>query len=240
MRLPFTSPKPVIGWYGKVPAVGDFAGRGLDGELLAALGDWCAAGMEVLSTRPDGEWRDAYMLSPVWFFVMTPGVWSRAGLVGCMAPSIDRIGRCSPLFVLRSIDKDGVDHAVPPRSRWLWRVEEVVRQAVSAKTPVDQILPAILGPDADASYGGNLADKDASGSILMDLGIHDAESTIETRFVWSELIGLFNERPRRSFWWAEPSPKQPPRQVIHNGMPDVDLFSLLMGGWITQSPQSDC
>jgi hypothetical protein len=70
--------------------------------------------------------------------------------------------------------------------------------------------------------------------ILDELGIRDglAGGTRKAWFSWPELPALFDEREDRSFWWAEPSPRLPPRQLIHCGAPDENLFCLLMDGGI--------
>jgi type VI secretion system protein ImpM len=230
VKFPFGTRVPLLGWYGKLPAVGDFSARGLDGSLLTILGDWCAQGMETISTHNGGEdWREAYMLSPVWSFVMNAEVWSDEPLAGCMAPSVDRVGRCYPLIIVRSIINGELGRILPPRNDWLQRADMVIRQAVSGKIAVDDVMPGVVNGD---NLEGHAFDTGSTESILNELGISDGGDKPSNYFSWPELNTVFYERPGRSFWWAEPSPKQPPRQIIHAGNPDAQLFSLLMGGWI--------
>lgn len=232
MRFPFSrrDEEPVLGWFGKLPAVGDFAGRGLSVTLRESVGGWCEDGMKALVDRGGVDWREAYLVSPVWHFVMNAGIWHDGALTGCFAPSIDRIGRCSPLIVLRSFDPARIADVLPPASDWLYEVDRLIRRVVGDGLPVDAVLPALeSATDADRQAG---VGAEGTGGILADLGIEAAPLSGAAWFSWPGLKTQFGERRLSSYWWAEPSPKKPPLQFIHGGMPDAALFALLMGGWV--------
>ncbi|MDR2030969.1 MAG: type VI secretion system-associated protein TagF [Azoarcus sp.] len=219
------SPSHYMGWFGKLPAVGDFAGKGIPQSMKETVHTWMSSGMAALVRTWPEEWRDAYFVSPVWHFVVNANIWDKFALTGCIAPSIDRVGRCSPLIVLRSFDKAEVRRVLPPESRWLYRVDAAIRRIIGECVPVDgvdsilaQLMARESAPDADTG-------------ILDGLGIDEpAAPPRKAWFSWPDLPALFGERTTRSFWWAEPSPRLPPRQLIHRGIPDEDLFRLLMDG----------
>lgn len=180
-----------------------------------------------MTERRGEAWKAAYQLAPVWHFAMNAHIWDARPLVGCVAPSMDRIGRCSPMLALRSVDGTRMKEHLPPQSRWLFEVETLLRQVIRGALSVDAIQPeleAALEADSMQRREGSSA-----GDILADLGI--ATDGNPNWFSWPDLTERFTERKGRSFWWAEPSPRQPPRQIIHNGAPDDDLFELLMAGW---------
>ena len=223
---------PLLGWYGKLPVAGDFVARGLPTGLTRQVGDWFAEGMDQLASAGGEGWRPAYRLSPIWHFVMNRALWDERPLMGCVAPSQDRVGRCSPVLALRSIEPDRIEAALPPVSAWLYEVDELLRQVIADAMPIDSVLQGLDNAlrTEMAQAGG-----DSAGQILTELGIAErSASPRQAWFSWPDLPELFLERQQRSFWWAEPSPKQPPRQIIHNGPPDAELFCLLMGGWISQ------
>ncbi|PZA15057.1 type VI secretion system-associated protein TagF [Azoarcus communis] len=229
MRLPFKrlAQPPLLGWFGKLPAVGDFAGRGLPLSLREGVHAWCADGMVRLAERHGEMWREAYQLSPIWHFAMNAGVWDERPLLGCVAPSMDRVGRCSPLVVLRSIESDHVGACLPPQSDWSYKTDALVRRIISDTVGVEAVQIEL-----EATLGERMpwcSEATTTGEILADLGI--GEKGCADWFSWPDLCERFAERRRRSFWWAEPSPMLPPKQVIHNGEPDADLFELLLMGW---------
>ncbi|MDR1424973.1 MAG: type VI secretion system-associated protein TagF [Azoarcus sp.] len=219
-----------MGWFGKLPAVGDFAGRGIPGTARETVHEWIASGMADLVREDPEDWRAAYLVSPVWHFVVNAGIWDQYALAGCIAPSIDKVGRFSPLLALRAFEDD-IDDILPPRSRWLYQIDAGLRRIIGERIAVEDV-PGVLGlTDAELEDG---AAPEAVGGILSELGISDeAADTHREWFSWPDLSALFRERNNRSFWWAEPSPHLPPRQIIHRGPPDDVLFCLLMGGgWL--------
>jgi len=223
----FTTPK-YMGWFGKLPSVGDFAGRGMSGHLQETIHQWIAGGMMTLVEAQPQEWLDAYLVAPVWHFVMNAGVWDGPALTGCIAPSVDKVGRYSPLLALRSFDKRRVSEVLPPQSRWLYQVDATLRRVIRDRLPVDSVLGAL---QEQLNLEDKMTNRDSAAGILNDLGIIDGISDANKAwFSWPDLPTLFKDRKDRSFWWSEPSPKRPPRQIIHSGSPDEVLFGLLMGG----------
>ena len=222
----FSSPK-YIGWFGKLPSTGDFAGRGMPRALQEVVHDWISSGMAALACLHQEDWQDGYLVSPVWHFAVNSGIWDYPALVGCVAPSVDKIGRYSPLMVVRAFDRRDIALVLPPRSRWLYQVDEILRRVISERIAVEEVYD-LLAQEAEAAAGQNSAT-----GILDDLGIFDGSiDTAKAWFSWPDLPTLFAERNNRSFWWAEPSPKTPPRQIIHSGKPDGSLFCLLMDGGV--------
>lgn len=227
MIIPFLrrAPAPVIGWFGKIPAVGDYTGRGMPHLLQDIAYDWFAGGLEELANQHSEHWRDRYRAAPVWHFAMNADVWDAQALIGCLAPSSDRVGRCSPLVALRSIDARAFRLALPPQSSWLYDVDSVLRRVMAENLPIEAVLVEM---EAALDAGAAPHDQHATVDILTDLGIAGVAPRLAW-FSWPDLPQLFAARKCRSFWWAESSPNQPARQIIHNGPPDPELFALLMG-----------
>lgn len=220
---------PLLGWFGKLPAVGDFAGRGLPLALREEVHAWFAGGMARLTELHGEQWREAYRLSPVWHFAMNAGVWEGRALMGCVAPSMDRIGRCSPLLAMRSVERGQLSACLPPASDWSYRVDALLRRVIAEGLGVEAVQVELAAALAAESQP-RATDTVSTGDILADLGIGEGGS--DSWFAWPDLPRQFTERRQRSFWWAAPSPQKPPRQVIHNGAPDAELFELLMTGWV--------
>lgn len=227
MELPFMRRKeePLAGWFGKLPSVGDFVGRGLPAALCELIHGWIAEGVAELPRQVGEDWRDAYQLAPLWHFAMTPGIWEARALLGCVAPSVDRVGRCSPVIALRTVHAENLELYLPPRSQWLHEVDALLRRAIAGSSAPDAVQYAL--ESASVREGAADADTESAGEILAELGISGSVKP-GTCLSWPNLVQIFRERPRRSFWWCERSPREPPRQVTHSGDPDADLFVLLL------------
>lgn len=219
---------PLLGWFGKLPSVGDFVGRGLPAGLCTRIHAWFSEGITELPKRCGPEWRDVYRLAPLWHFVMAPGAWDMRILLGCVAPSTDRVGRCSPVIVLRSVGADELGLNLPPRSRWLGEVDVALRRAVAGECSADLLKDAL-----ESAHSRDVAARDdpsLASAILADLGIAPAVEAVSWH-CWPELPNLLQQQRGRSFWWCEPLPHELPCRVIHGGEPDADLLARLLGKW---------
>ena len=87
----------VFGYYGKIPALGDFLRGGLSPDFIAEwdgfLQSLLVAGREGLETR----WQDCYFSAPIWRFALAPSVCGSMAVAGVTMPSVDRVGRQFPL-----------------------------------------------------------------------------------------------------------------------------------------------
>jgi type VI secretion system protein ImpM len=81
----------IPGFYGKIPATGDFVTRGLPGEFTRRLDDWLARHLAPLIIA--NAWPDHVAIC----FLMGPGVLGPAA--GVVVPSMDRAGRQFPLAI---------------------------------------------------------------------------------------------------------------------------------------------
>jgi type VI secretion system protein ImpM len=90
------------GWYGKLPVLGDFAGRRLPSMFVEPWDRWLASGMSVWR-ESDDEWLEAFLSAPAWRFALGAGVPFdlSPGYAGVLMPSVDRVGRYFPLTVAR-------------------------------------------------------------------------------------------------------------------------------------------
>lgn len=63
-----------LGFYGKLASRGDFVSRGLPQSFVKPWDTWLAAGLHVSQQQLGAEWLDAYLVSPLWRFVLAPDV----------------------------------------------------------------------------------------------------------------------------------------------------------------------
>ena len=97
-ELPPTDPMP--GFFGKVPARGDFISRRIPSSLQSDWENWLAA-LVVAAREALGEaWPDAWLTAPLWHFLLGSSLLAPSGAAGVLIASADRIGRLYPFTII--------------------------------------------------------------------------------------------------------------------------------------------
>jgi len=132
----------LIGWYGKLPSLGDFAQRRLPTHFVETWDDWLARGLADWRKRDGDAWLDRYLNGPSWRFVLMPGVLGGddAAWAGVLMPSVDRVGRYFPLTLAQQL--------APPAAMatqldallsWLQRLDDLAVDALHDDWSVEQL-----------------------------------------------------------------------------------------------------
>ncbi len=87
----------IVGFYGKLPVVGDFVSRRLPNEFIKPWDGWLQSAIAASREELGDEWLNSYLTSPIWRFLLSPGVCGNKAVAGIMMPSVDRVGRYYPL-----------------------------------------------------------------------------------------------------------------------------------------------
>ena len=74
----------VTGFYGKLPARGDFVRAGLPRSFTDPWDDWLRVAIAGSRTKMGDDWLPAYLESPVWRFCLPPGLCGSLPAVGLM------------------------------------------------------------------------------------------------------------------------------------------------------------
>ena len=140
----------LAGWYGKLPALGDFASRRLPSLFIEPWDRWLATGLSAWRYADPG-WLEAFLAAPTWRFALGTGLPFREspGYAGVLMPSVDRVGRYFPLTVVRP---RGSGEANVPR-QWLQAVEQVSLAALDDDWNAER-FDAELGLLADIDESG--------------------------------------------------------------------------------------
>ena len=97
------------GWYGKIPATGDFIGRRMPALFSEAWDRWLQAAIAGSRERLGARWRDSFLSMPIWRFVLSPGMLTPNAWGGIMVPSVDAVGRYFPLAVASALPSVSLD-----------------------------------------------------------------------------------------------------------------------------------
>ena len=115
-----TGPGVIAGFYGKVPARGDFVRAGLPRDFTDPWDDWLQTVIAGSRVQMGEDWLPAYLESPVWRFVLPMGLCGTFAAMGVMMPSVDKAGRYFPLTLAALDNRDAFDM----NDGWLDRAED--------------------------------------------------------------------------------------------------------------------
>jgi type VI secretion system protein ImpM len=92
----------LVGWFGKIPALGDFITRRLPPSFVQRWDDWLANEIYDAQHALGSDWPGIYLAGSLWCFELAPGTVDADRWRGVVLPSVDRVGRRFPLTVAAS------------------------------------------------------------------------------------------------------------------------------------------
>jgi len=95
-----------LGYYGKIPAKGDFLRHNCHREFVRLWDQWLQAGFLVSRESLGEGWQAAYEAAPLWRFLLASGVCGPEPVLGVMMPSQDKVGRLFPLTIIGRLRED--------------------------------------------------------------------------------------------------------------------------------------
>lgn len=121
-----------IGWYGKLPSLGDFISRRLSTDFINPWDTWLQEAIAVSRNQLGERWEEIYLTSPIWRFVLMPGVSGNTEMwAGIMMPSVDKVGRYFPLTIAVKIESSsGRIQTVLAAQTWYAAIEQVALSAL--------------------------------------------------------------------------------------------------------------
>jgi type VI secretion system protein ImpM len=210
------------GFHGKLPAHGDFVGRGLPRAFLDPFVAWLDTTVRDLEAQLGPRWADPWANDGAWRFALAPGIAGAEAVAGVLAAGVDRGGRAYPLVIAACVG----DAARPASlavtgNGWTDAAAALARRARDERlneAALDRAM-AVLGlpplPPSAASGtddGGALHARAAPGRPalaalprLLDL-LCDAEGKAT------------------SLWWRDES------LSFCSGLPEADKFAALIDG----------
>ncbi len=243
----------VAGWYGKLPTVGDFASRRLEADFVDPWDRWLGDGLQAQRDALGAGWLEAFVHSPAWRFILSPGVLegfdAHSTLAGVVMPSVDRVGRYFPLTLAGAIGR------VPATSAefesvfaWVDRLENAALEALQNDWSIDDLeaaLESTVGPPSCALSGATedlLAPARASlvqalmrGGGVVDVAPATRRAELASVFATALLRGEPEPAPPArgaalngvAFWLAD-GPSSP-RLVVSTGLPRQEEFLHMFG-----------
>jgi type VI secretion system protein ImpM len=131
-----------LGWYGKLPSLGDFASRRLPAGFLEVWDEWLSGGIAAWRERDPESWLEDYLAGPSLRFLAMPGAVPgfSYGWTGVVMPSVDRVGRYFPLTLAQPLARIPTGSAgVRELLAWLQRLDDLALDALQDDWSVEHL-----------------------------------------------------------------------------------------------------
>jgi type VI secretion system protein ImpM len=234
---------PRIGFFGKLPAHGDFIDRGLPRAFIDPWDQWLQAALANSRELLGGAWLSHYMVGPIWRFALAGGLCGQSAWRGLLMPSVDRVNRYFPLtLAIAEPAQASPLAALAGNGAWFEACEEAALSALDPSVDADALAQRLSAIEVPATgptrarvscprYG-------ADGASAWHFGLPDDTGAGLADIVAEAL--LRQDYPQVSLWWTTGSEAVSPSLLIHRGMPSIHDFAALLDGQWQQWGWADC
>jgi type VI secretion system protein ImpM len=214
------------GFFGKIPARGDFVSRRLAPSVVKPLDDWLQMSISTSRRQLGDDWLPSYLGTPIWRFVLGPGVCGESAIAGVLMPSVDRVGRYFPLVLAAPLPGCTAPVRLIEGARnWFDMVEAL------ALSSLDDIFDFEAFDGAARALGVPPYEVagDATDRSSFRIGLDGDGRLGETygHLLDQVLIGFNN---RFSLWWTTGSDKVAASLLIAPGLPAPQNYAAFLDG----------
>lgn len=144
----------IVGYTGKLPALGDFVRVGLPRRFTDPWDEWWQRSLAGI--RQSEGWTEAWLEAPVWRFHLGGGACGAEAVRGLWMPSVDRVGRYFPLTLAAVGAVDGLSGG------FLDALEQAGRTAISIDLAPDALTPLVEAAVGGDGFGDEVAVEDGA------------------------------------------------------------------------------
>jgi type VI secretion system protein ImpM len=241
---------PATGFYGKLPAKGDFVTRRMPRGFVEAWDRWLQSSIETSRDQLGEAWLEAYLNGPLWRFALPAGQCGDQAVAGVLMPSVDRVGRYFPLTVAAPLVAEAIPTDIPSAAAdWFEAVEELALSALADDFDFDGFDKAVedagpplgLAGDGEPGHGapppaaavGDLAD-----GLRQALGADGDPWPVYPHLLHAVLGAVLGGY---GLWWTAGSDRVEGSLVVCRELPPADRFAALLDGdwvrWGWQRPE---
>lgn len=224
-----------VGFFGKLPVLGDFITRRLPADFVGRWDQWLQQGVAGARTQLGAEWHGAYANAAPWRFALESGVCGPAPVLGALLAGADRVGRQFPLTIAAILPAgtcalELAAHASP----WYQAVESLLLQGtggVLGAEEFDQAVHALAGLLEAAQLSvPAAADLDACRQYLLAHGAF--RLPLNAAGMGASLAGmsaglLARTAPPLALLWCESTTAEP-QLFASRGLPSPALVADLL------------
>ena len=198
MLMPVADVAKQSGFFGKIPARGDFVAAGLATPRSKAGTDPFPLLWRHVKTALGDRWSDVWLQAPVWRFALPGTMCGPAPLLGLWMPSIDKAGRHFPLMIATTCPGTTPEQMRRHGTAWLDAAEDAGRDAIADDLTPEQLTASIPPPP----------DLTATPEIPLPYDLRPC--------------------PDAGLWWTDGAPLVPAQGLVLDTMPDAATFRAML------------
>jgi type VI secretion system protein ImpM len=228
----------IAGWYGKLPCLGDFASRRLTPDFITPWDAWLQRSIATSRQQLGEQWLEIYLTSPMWRFVLAPGICGERACVGVLLPSVDKVGRYFPLTFAMPLDPGDADILqVLAAQDWFSGLEQIGLAALNVDYSANELeaalgahpFPAMEMPPPPAGtrnmfeYLRDPQPAEQSFHVANVGNLYGAARNAARAYVTAASAG-------KSCWWSVDQESGTAEFHYTGQLPPDDYFTVLLGG----------
>jgi type VI secretion system protein ImpM len=125
------------GFFGKLPARGDFLSRRLAPALARPWDNWLGQLTRAVKEEAGDTWPESWLTAPLWHFALGSALAPEPGAAGVLVASVDRVGRMFPFTII------GPASGIPD-TFWFDSIEALALEALDDDFNPDTLDAALL------------------------------------------------------------------------------------------------
>lgn len=232
-------------WGGKLPSHGDFVWSARRDGARVVLEEWLQAGMLQGRSQFGDGWGEQLAHSPTWNMLLPSRI---AGdnriMVGCIAPSMDRVGRRYPFVVGYALPESvvltstAVLMELPSLLNMTGHHIHSVIQRSLPRSGIDDVWMNVMAQWSSVFPASAAVDPPAGSDILEILGHASTLESEEQRtrpvvrgasYPWPDIARSLLEKDCPSFWWTHPAGGARLKAFSYESGMDGTLMTWLFG-----------
>lgn len=229
------TPAVGAGYFGKMPARGDFLTHGLSRDFVDPWDDWVQLALEESQNRFSDQWLEIYLTSPVWHFAIAPAICGSTSWAGVLMPSVDAVGRYFPLTIAVPLHRrTNILTVFSSSEAWFAELEQLARSCLDDDFELDDFNARVRGLSAP------------DGALVPERNDVLDEERVRLSNAWRYGLGsmshlsldcpsLLHEMLERlvysySFWGTPGSTRVTPTYLLCQGLPPPQGFAAMLDG----------
>lgn len=225
----------IPGWYGKMPAMGDFSCRRLPTEFVQYWDTWLQQSIITSRAQLGESWLNVYLNCPIWRFILMPKLFDQNIWTGILMPSVDKVGRYFPLTIAMPLEvSPGTLSTIINAQAWFTEIEQSALKSLNAyftQEDLDQRLienpfPANRFSPSKPAIQEFIQWWNTDSNKIEQLCVEEMplffSSLMEYQFTQSET--------HKTLWWNKLIDTKVMQLKCFTGLPETEQFITLLKG----------